>query len=145
MLKGLKAFLSDTVLLKRYAAVIIGLVVFRLIASVPVPQIDQSTISALLHQNQILGAFNIFSGGGLSNFSIAMLGVFPYITVSIVVQLLTSVSTKIHSLYHEEGEIGRKKNRAVDSDYYRASSDGKCGGHSLLLANTGGSYKSHRP
>ena len=109
MLKGLKAFFSDTVLLKRYAAVIIGLVVFRLIASVPIPQIDQSTISALLHQNQILGAFNIFSGGGLSNFSIAMLGVFPYITVSIVVQLLTSVSTKIHSLYHEEGEIGRKK------------------------------------
>ena len=109
MLKGLKAFFSDPVLLKRYAAVIIGLVIFRLIASVPVPQIDESTISALLHQNQILGAFNVFSGGGLSNFSIAMLGVFPYITVSIVVQLLTSVSTKIHSLYHEEGEIGRKK------------------------------------
>lgn len=109
MLKGLKSFFSDTVLLKRYAAVIIGLIAFRLIASVPVPQIDQSTISALLHQNQILGAFNVFSGGGLSNFSIAMLGVFPYITVSIVVQLLTSVSAKIHSLYHEEGEIGRKK------------------------------------
>ena len=109
MLKGLKAFFSDTVLLKRYMAVIVGLVLFRLIASVPIPQIDQSTISALLHQNQILGAFNVFSGGGLSNFSIAMLGVFPYITVSIVVQLLTSVSAKIHSLYHEEGEIGRKK------------------------------------
>ena len=109
MLKGLKAFFSDTVLLKRYAAVIIGLVVFRLVASVPVPQIDESTISALLYQNQILGAFNVFSGGGLSNFSIAMLGVFPYITVSIVVQLLTVVSQRIHSLYHEEGEIGRKK------------------------------------
>ena len=109
MFKGLKAFFTDTVLLKKYAAVIIGLIIFRLIASVPVPQIDQSTISALLYQNQILGAFNIFSGGGLSNFSIAMLGVFPYITVSIVVQLLTVVSTKIHSLYHEEGEIGRKK------------------------------------
>ena len=109
MFRGLKAFFTDTVLLKRYAAVIIGLALFRLIASVPIPYIDQSTISALLHQNQILGAFNLFSGGGLSNFSIAMLGVFPYITVSIVVQLLTAVSTKIHSLYHEEGEIGRKK------------------------------------
>ena len=109
MFKGLKAFFSDPVLLKRYAAVIIGLAVFRMIASVPIPQIDQSTISALLYQNQILGAFNIFSGGGLSNFSIAMLGVFPYITVSIVVQLLTVISPKIHSLYHEEGEIGRKK------------------------------------
>ena len=109
MFKGLTSFFTDPVLLKKYAAVIIGLVIFRLIASVPIPQIDQSTISALLYQNQILGAFNIFSGGGLSNFSIAMLGVFPYITVSIVVQLLTVVSTKIHSLYHEEGEIGRKK------------------------------------
>ena len=109
MFRGLKAFFTDTVLLKKYAAVIIGLAIFRLIASVPVPQIDESTISALLYQNQILGAFNVFSGGGLSNFSIAMLGVFPYITVSIVVQLLTVVSPKIHSLYHEEGEIGRKK------------------------------------
>ena len=109
MFKGLKAFFTDTVLLKKYAAVIIGLAIFRFIASIPLPQIDESTISALLYQNQLLGAFNMFSGGGLSNFSIAMLGVFPYITVSIVVQLLTVVSTKIHSLYHEEGEIGRKK------------------------------------
>ena len=109
MFKGVRAFFTDTVLLKKYAAVIIGLAVFRLIASIPIPQIDESTISALLYQNQLLGAFNIFSGGGLSNFSIAMLGVFPYITVSIVVQLLTVVSTRVHSLYHEEGEIGRKK------------------------------------
>ena len=109
MFKGLKAFFTDSVLLKKYAAVIIGLAVFRLIASIPIPQIDESTISALLYQNQLLGAFNVFSGGGLSNFSIAMLGVFPYITVSIVVQLLTVVSTRIHSLYNEEGEIGRKK------------------------------------
>ena len=109
MFKGIKAFFTDTVLLKKYAAVIIGLIVFRLTASIPIPQIDESTISALLYQNQLLGAFNVFSGGGLSNFSIAMLGVFPYITVSIVVQLLTVVSTKVQSLYHEEGEIGRKK------------------------------------
>lgn len=109
MFKGIKAFFTDTYLLKKYGAVIIGLVVFRMVASVPVPQIDEATISTLLYQNQLLGAFNVFSGGGLSNFSIAMLGVFPYITVSIVVQLLTVVSKKIHSLYHEEGEIGRKK------------------------------------
>ena len=109
MFRGVKAFFTDTYLLKKYAAVIIGLVIFRMVASVPVPQIDESTISALLYQNQLLGTFNVFSGGGLSNFSIAMLGVFPYITVSIVVQLLTVVSKKIHSLYHEEGEIGRRK------------------------------------
>ena len=104
MFKGLKAFFTDTVLLKKYVAVIIGLTIFRLVASIPVPQVDESTISALLYQNQLLGAFNIFSGGGLSNFSIAMLGVFPYITVSIVVQLLTVVSTKIHSCITRKGK-----------------------------------------
>ena len=109
MFASLKALLTDTVLLKRFAAVIIGLIIFRFIASVPVPQIDTATLGALLHQNQILGIFNIFSGGGLSNFSIAMLGVFPYITVSIVVQLLTSISPRIQSMYHEEGDIGRRK------------------------------------
>ena len=109
MLATLKLFFTDPVLLKKFAAVGIGLLLFRVLAAIPVPQIDAATIGALLYQNQLLGVFNIFSGGGLSNFSIAMLGVFPYITVAIIVQLLTVVSPKIHSLYHEEGEIGRKK------------------------------------
>ena len=106
---GLKIFFTDPSLLKRFAAVIIGLLLFRLIAAIPVPQIDAATLGTLLYENQILGVFNIFSGGGLSNFSIAMLGVFPYITVAIIAQLLTVVSPRIHSMYHEEGEIGRKK------------------------------------
>ena len=96
-------------LLKKFAAVVVGLILFRLIASVPVPEISDATLGALLHQNQLLGVFNIFSGGGLSNVSVAMLGVFPYITVAIVAQLLTVVSPRLHSLYHEEGEIGRRK------------------------------------
>ena len=107
--KAIKAFLTDTVLLKKFLAVIVGLALFRLLTSIPVPQISEATLASLLHQNQILGVFNLFSGGGLSNFSIAMLGVFPYITVSIVAQLLTVVSPRLHSLYHEEGEVGRKK------------------------------------
>ena len=105
----LKTFFTDKVLLKRFFFVLLGLLAFRLLASIPVPQIETSTLSSLLAQNQLLGVFNIFSGGGLSNVSVAMLGVFPYITVSIVVQLLTVVSARIHSLYHEEGEIGRRK------------------------------------
>ncbi len=109
MITSLRLFFTDPVLLKKFIAVIIGLLLFRLLAAVPVPQIDAATIGALLYQNQLLGVFNIFSGGGLSNFSIAMLGVFPYITVAIIVQLLTVVSPKIHSLYHEEGEVGRKR------------------------------------
>ena len=106
---SLKLFFTDSVLTKKFLAVIIGLILFRLLASIPMPQIDEATLGTLLFQNQLLGVFNIFSGGGLSNFSIAMLGVFPYITVSIIVQLLTVVSPRIHSMYHEEGEIGRKK------------------------------------
>ncbi|MDE0243129.1 MAG: preprotein translocase subunit SecY [Candidatus Kaiserbacteria bacterium] len=107
--KAFKACLTDTVLLKRFLAVIVGLLVFRLLTSIPIPQISEAALTSLLYQNQILGVFNLFSGGGLSNFSIAMLGVFPYITVSIVVQLLTSVSPRLHSLYHEEGDVGRRK------------------------------------
>ena len=106
---ALKLFFTDMFLVKKFIAVAIGLLLFRVLASVPVPQIDAATLGALLYQNQLLGVFNIFSGGGLSNFSIAMLGVFPYITVAIIVQLLTVVSPRIHSMYHEEGEIGRKK------------------------------------
>ena len=103
------AFFKDIDLLKRFLFLIFALVIFRIIASIPVPQVDTSTLLSLLSGNQLLGVLNIFSGGGLSNFSIGMLGVFPYITVSIVVQLLTVLVPKIHSMYHEEGEIGRKK------------------------------------
>lgn len=109
MFTSLKVFFTDPVLMKRFAAVVVGLLLFRLLASIPVPEVDDATLGALLYQNQLLGVFNIFSGGGLSNFSIAMLGVFPYITVAIVVQLLTVVSPRLHSMYHEEGEIGRKR------------------------------------
>ena len=109
MFKTITTLFTDKVLIKKFLAVIIGLLFFRLLTSIPIPQIDVATLETLLAQNQLLGVFNVFSGGGLSNFSIAMLGVFPYITVSIVVQLLTAVSPRIHSMYHEEGDIGRKK------------------------------------
>ena len=109
MFTSLKLFFTDSVLLKKFAVVILGLIAFRLLASIPVPQIDTPTLGALLSQNQLLGVFNVFSGGGLSNLSIAMLGVFPYITVAIIVQLLTVVSPRVYSMYHEEGEIGRKR------------------------------------
>ena len=109
MFRGFIKFFTDGYLLKRYFAILVGLIIFRLLATVPVPGIDSSTVATLLSSNHFLGVFNIFSGGGLSNFSIVMLGVFPYITVSIVGQLLTVVFPQLHSLYHEEGEIGRKK------------------------------------
>ena len=100
---------ADSVLRKRIFFLIAGLVLFRVLSSIPVPGVNIEVLDQVLSQNQFLGIFNIFSGGGLVNFSIAMLGVFPYITVAIVIQLLTSVIPRLHELYHEEGELGRKK------------------------------------
>jgi len=65
--------------------------------------------SVVFANNQFLGLLNVFSGSGLSNLSIVMLGVGPYITGSIIMQLLTMMSPKLKALYHEEGEAGRKK------------------------------------
>ncbi len=103
------AFFKDKELLRKFLYLIFGLIIFRILASIPIPQVDIGTLAALIETNQFLGVFNIFSGGGLSNFSIGLLGVFPYITVAIVTQLLTAVFPPLHSMYHEEGEIGRKK------------------------------------
>ncbi|MDD9868182.1 MAG: preprotein translocase subunit SecY [Candidatus Campbellbacteria bacterium] len=109
IIQTLSAIATDKILVRRIGFILFGLICFRLLASIPVPGVDTNVLSALLEQNQFLGIFNIFSGGGLENFSIALLGVFPYITVAIVAQLLTSVIPRLHELYHEEGEIGRKK------------------------------------
>ncbi len=109
MFESTKIFFTDKSLLIRFLVLILGLMFFRFLAAVPVPQVDVSLLTTIISQNQFLGVFNIFSGGGLENFSIVMLGVIPYITVSIIVTVLTSVSTSLNSLYNEQGEIGRKK------------------------------------
>lgn len=85
------------------------LVVARLLAVIPLPGVDATQVGALLSQNQFLSLFNIFSGGGLSSFSIVLLAVGPYITASIVMQLMTVMSAKMKSLYQEEGDAGRRK------------------------------------
>jgi len=101
--------LKDSVLRKRLLFVALALVVFRLLAAIPIPGIDVARLEAFFSNNQFLGLLNIFSGGGLSNLSIVMLGVGPYITGSIIMQLLTMVSPKLKALYHEEGEAGRAR------------------------------------
>lgn len=84
------------------------LILGRLLAVIPVPGIDASRLSSLLSSSQFLSLFNVFSGGGLSSFSIVMLAVGPYITASIVMQLLTVMSAKMKSLYQDEGDAGRR-------------------------------------
>ncbi len=85
------------------------LAVFRIAAAIPLPGVDTNQLKQLFEGNQFLGLLNIFSGGGLSNISIALLGVGPYITSSIIMQLLTMIVPKLEQLYKEEGEAGRQK------------------------------------
>lgn len=85
------------------------LVVFRLMAAIPVPGVDALRLKSFFESNQLFGLLNIFSGGAMSNLSIVMLGVGPYITASIIMQLLTMLIPALKELYHEEGEIGRQK------------------------------------
>jgi preprotein translocase subunit SecY len=87
-----------------------ALVVFRVGAHIPVPGIDPSELSRLFQQNKggILDMFNMFSGGALSRFTIFALGIMPYISASIIMQLMTVVSPQLEAL-KKEGESGRRK------------------------------------
>jgi len=99
----------DPNLRNRVLFVLGALVVFRFLSSIPIPGINTVRLAEVLAGNQVLGLFNVFSGGGLTNLSIVMLGVGPYITSSIVMQLLTVMSPRLKAMYQEEGELGRKK------------------------------------
>lgn len=85
------------------------LAVFRLMATIPVPGVDMIRLKSFFEGNQFFGLLDIFSGGALSNLSIVMLGVSPYITASIIMQLLTMLIPALKELYAEEGELGRQK------------------------------------
>lgn len=85
------------------------LVVYRLAANIPLPGVDISQLKSFFESNQLFGMLNAFSGGGMSNISIVLLGVGPYITASIIMQLLTMIFPKIEKLQKEEGEAGRQK------------------------------------
>ncbi|MCS7050684.1 MAG: preprotein translocase subunit SecY [Thermomicrobium sp.] len=84
------------------------LIIFRFVATIPVPGVDQEALRRLLETNQFLGVLNLFSGSTLTNFSIVALGVYPYITASIVMQLLTPVIPRLTEL-SKEGNLGRAK------------------------------------
>lgn len=85
------------------------LIVYRLLAAVPIPGVDIVKLRTYFGSNQFLGFLNFFSGGGLSNLSLVMLGVGPYITATIIMQLLTLIFPKFKELYYEEGARGRAK------------------------------------
>lgn len=105
----LKLVFGDRILRGRILFTLFVLVLFRLMAVIPIPGIDTLRLEQFLSGNDFFGLLNIFSGGGLSNLSIIMLGVSPYITSSIIMQLMTVMFPKLKAMYQEEGDVGRKK------------------------------------
>jgi len=101
--------LHDRILRGRILFLGFGLLLFRLLSAIPVPGVQADKLRTLLTDFQFLGFLNVFSGGGLSQLSVIMLGLGPYITGSIIMQLMTVMSPKLKAMYHEEGEIGRKR------------------------------------
>jgi len=85
------------------------LVIFRVAANIPIPGIDIERLRRFFEANQLFGLLNIFTGGAMSNLSVAMLGLGPYITAVIIMQLLTMIFPQLEQMYKEEGEAGRKK------------------------------------
>lgn len=83
--------------------------VFRLMANIPIPGIDIANLKSFFDQFQMFGLLNVFTGGALDNLSIIMLGLGPYITATIILQLLTMIFPQLEQMYKEEGEQGRQK------------------------------------
>jgi preprotein translocase subunit SecY len=95
--------------IRRRILIVLGLlIVFRFLAAVPVPGIDRTQLAQFLAGNPLFGLLNLFSGGGLSNFSVIALGMNPYINASIIMQLMQGVVPSLQAL-SREGEYGRNK------------------------------------
>lgn len=95
---------------RRLLFVLIAIVIFRVGSYIPVPGLNPERLQALFNaqQNNIIGLFNMFSGGALMRFSVFALGIMPYISASIIIQLLTSLSPQLSEL-RKEGEAGQRK------------------------------------
>jgi len=85
------------------------LAIFRLMANIPIPGISAEDLRVFFEQFQMFGLLNIFTGGALDKVSIIMLGLGPYITAVIILQLLTMIFPQLERLYREEGEAGRQR------------------------------------
>ncbi|HCS27538.1 MAG TPA: preprotein translocase subunit SecY [Spongiibacteraceae bacterium] len=97
-------------LFARLRFVLLAIIVYRIGTHIPVPGINPDQLAALFNQNQgtILGLFNMFSGGALERMSILALGIMPYISASIIMQLMSAVSPQLEAL-KKEGEAGRRR------------------------------------
>src|SRR5271170_7286315 len=96
--------------LRNKVLIVAGLLVaYRVLAAIPIPGVDAAKLANYFNSNQIFGFLNFFSGGGLSTLSLVMLGVGPYITATIIMQLLTIIFPKFKEIYYEHGARGQAK------------------------------------
>ncbi|MDB5187576.1 MAG: preprotein translocase subunit SecY, preprotein translocase subunit SecY [Candidatus Kaiserbacteria bacterium] len=107
--RKLRIVLEDSVLRNRILFVLGALIVTRFLAALPIPGVDTAVLEKFLSSNQFLGLLNVFSGGGFSSLSVVMLGVGPYITASIIMQLSTILVPSLKEMYQEEGDAGRAR------------------------------------
>jgi preprotein translocase subunit SecY len=108
-MKTLSTIFSDAQLRRRILFVLGILVLSRFLTTIPIPQVSADNLAIFLQNNSFFGFLNVFSGGGLATFSIMMLGVGPYITASIIMQLMTVLVPRLKQMNQEEGENGRRR------------------------------------
>lgn len=108
MLEKLKKILSNKEILQKIIFTFAILLVFKIGTYIPIPLISTTSMRSIIAGNDFLTVLNAFSGGGLSNFSILALGISPYITSSIIVQMLQMIIPKLKE-WGEQGEVGKVK------------------------------------
>ena len=104
-----RLILADKNLVRRLLITAGLLILFRLGDSIPIPSVNLAALAQFLTTNSFLSLLSLFSGGGVSRLSIFMLATGPYITASIIMQLMTMIFPKLKEMYQEEGDLGRKK------------------------------------
>ncbi len=109
MLEALRNALRLPDLRSKILFTLLILVIYRLAAHIPVPGVDTQNLALLFQSNQLLGFLDLFSGGALSNFSVVAMGVYPYITASIIMQLLGGIIPSLQQMLKEGGEAGRAR------------------------------------
>lgn len=108
MLKTLKQIWKTKELRNSIGFVLLMLVIFRLAAHVPIPGVDTEALREFFSSNQIFGLINVFSGGAMESFSVVALGVGPYITASIIFQLLAMIIPRLEEM-QKEGQAGQER------------------------------------
>jgi len=115
MLRNFLALFRSPDLRKKILIILALLAVFRIMAAIPLPDVNTEKLRAFFQGNQFFGLFNVFTGGAFNNISIVMLGVGPYITASIIMQLLTMIFPNLKEFFYE----GTDKERALFEQYTR--------------------------